>query len=131
MKIINLKNRISSIDSIMNELNTLEMCCENSEALKHCLSFEDMNELLCGADSIRRKLNDAKAWAVKQYNDNVFQFIHTNNKGECTRFHGTKEEIIKCWHSVGKNAIVLELYFNDARAPICGHNDIGKFLFGK
>lgn len=130
MNIINLKNRISSIDSIMNELNSLEQCCENSEALKHCLSFEDMNELLCGVDSIRRKLNDAKAWAVKQYNDNVLQLIHTNENGVCTRFYGTKEEVLQYWknENIGK---VAEIYFNDARAPISGHNNVHNFLSRK
>lgn len=131
MKTINLTNRINAIDTIMKELNTLETCSETSEALKHCLSTEDMNELLCGADSIRRKLNDAKAWAVKQYNDNVFKFISTDKNSVCSSFTGTKEEIIKYWHSIGKDAIVVEIYYSDARPPIHGHNDIGKFLFGK
>ncbi len=136
MKTTELRTNFNSIESMLRQVDILDDIIDGNPLLNgnkntSFLSFEESNELELALHNVRMKLQLAKEAAEAQYYANVYQFIHTNNKGYCTRFHGTKDEIIQYWQSVAKDAIVLELYFNDSRAPICGHNDIGKFLFGK
>lgn len=127
MSLIKLKTRIAAIESMMEQLNVLELTTD-SPVLDHCLSLEDMGELGNGIEAIRNNLNNAKAWAVKQYNTQVLQLAYTTNKGDFARFYGTKDELLKFWNSSKDNMKYVEIYFNDSRAPVCGDKAVGIFL---
>ncbi|AFA44549.1 hypothetical protein RaK2_00276 [Klebsiella phage vB_KleM_RaK2] len=127
MPLIKLETHIAAIESMMKQLDVLELTTD-SPVLNHCLSLEDMGELGNGIEAIRRNLNNAKAWAVEQYNTQVLQLSYTTNKGDFARFHGTKDELRKFWNSSKDNMKYVEIYYNYSRAPICGDKAVGIFL---